>query len=176
MNRISLALVFSAIVLLSGAHASVKQCEDLPDTPIKFISGDAPDEVSIPGSFQMSLVTEVTSDMPEDLYMGLQLLRVDPPLEVPCVEGLGSCPYDLCKIISNFSEETCNLLPEGQTCGCPLLTNTFDLQGLTVNVPDFGALTPLMIGSYTARANLYSLADPVVKLGCIEFDFTFTQE
>ena len=44
-------------------------------------------------------------------------------------------------------------------------------------MPDFGeVLTPLMVGKYTARAYIYSEADPADKLGCIEFTFEFAEK
>ena len=43
-------------------------------------------------------------------------------------------------------------------------------------MPDFGeVLTPLMVGNYTAKAFIYSEADPADKLGCVEFEFGFKQ-
>ncbi|TRY61165.1 hypothetical protein TCAL_08395 [Tigriopus californicus] len=172
MSKIT-ATFFLVAFLASTTNALVKQCPGYEDSQMVFINGTVPDVIYIPGSFDMSMFVVVKEDGPEDLYMGLEITRLDPDLEVPCVDGIGSCPYDLCQIIDNFPAEACAILP--QDCSCPLLANNFDLKGLPVEVPDFGPLTPLMIGSYVAKAVFYPLSDPSNELGCIEFDFTFAQ-
>ena len=73
------------------------------------------------------------------------------------------------------AETFCPFFPEGQECGCPLLANSYNMQGITVDVPDFGILNNLMVGSYKARGTFYGKSTPDNKLGCIEFTFTFVQ-
>ena len=85
-------------------------------------------------------------------------------------------PYDLCSVVNNFSEEVCAQFPDPSDCSCPLREGVYDITGIKVTVPDFGeVLTPLMVGNYTAKAFIYSEADPADKLGCVEFEFGFKQ-
>ena len=61
-------------------------------------------------------------DLPSDLMMKLDLKKIDPfPMTVPCLDGVGSCDYDICQIITDMGATVCDHFPEGQPCGCPLL-------------------------------------------------------
>ena len=83
--------------------------------------------------------------------------------------------YDICKVITDNGDVFCSGFPEGQECGCPLLANDYDLRGIKLEVPDFGILNNLMVGSYKATGTFYGKSDEANKLGCIEFDFTFVK-
>merc|ERR1719270_27740 len=63
-------------------------------------------------------------DLPDDLVIKMDLTKMEPfPLDVPCLNGLGSCEYDFCKILVDNGDQLCDQMPEGQPCGCPLLQN-----------------------------------------------------
>ena len=54
--------------------------------------------------------------------MKLDLKKIEPfPMTVPCLDGVGSCEYDICQIITDSGDSLCQHFPEGQPCGCPLL-------------------------------------------------------
>ena len=54
--------------------------------------------------------------------MKLDLKKIDPfPMTVPCLDGVGSCDYDICQIIRDMGATVCDHFPEGQPCDCPLL-------------------------------------------------------
>ena len=61
-------------------------------------------------------------DLPTDLVMKMDLQKETPfPMHVPCLDGIGSCEYDLCAILNDQPPSICNALPPTQPCGCPLL-------------------------------------------------------
>ena len=63
--------------------------------PINFIEGGFPPTIYLPSEFEIYSLTEISEDMPlvTDLLMDLRLVQTYPvpfPVEVPCVDGLGS--------------------------------------------------------------------------------------
>lgn len=105
----------------------------------------------------MDVNTLLKEDLPTDLILYLDLKKLEPfPMKVPCLNGMGSCPYDLCPMIVDHTEILCPHFPEGQPCSCPLLAGTWDMKGVEVPVPDMGPiLGAVMEGKYEATATLY---------------------
>ena len=65
----------------------------------------------------------------------LDLEKVTPfPMTVPCLDGVGSCEYDICKIIENSADTLCTFFPENQPCSCPLLKGEMEIDGLELEV------------------------------------------
>ena len=65
----------------------------------------------------------------------LVLEKVTPfPMTVPCLDGVGSCEYDICKIIENSADTLCTFFPENQPCSCPLLKGEMEIDGLELEV------------------------------------------
>lgn len=83
--------------------------------------------------------------------------------------------YDLCAFIEANAEQFCPALPEFQPCHCPLLKGHFKMDGVEFDVPSFGVLDNLMVGSYKAKAEFYGKSTSDKKLGCMDFDFTFVK-
>merc|ERR1719410_2968248 len=99
--------------------------------------------------------------------MKLDLKKLEPfPMKVPCLNGVGSCPYELCPIIENMGDTLCPSFPENQPCGCPILAGDLNIKDLQVSVPDMGILGDLMEGKYEATATFYSQATPDHTLAC----------
>ena len=81
----------------------------------------------------MNVMTTISEDLPADLVMKLDLKKLTPfEMTVPCLNGVGSCVYDLCEIISN-TPSLCDALPEYQPCSCPLLKGEMNLAGLYIS-------------------------------------------
>ena len=58
------------------------------------------EEICMPGVTYMNTHTLMREDLPSDLMIKLDLQKVDPfPMTVPCLEGVGSCEYDICKVM-----------------------------------------------------------------------------
>jgi len=155
----------------------ITQCPGHEDDPLQVIEGATGDEVCMPGEMDVTCKTTLTEDFPMDLIFDLKLEKLEPfPIKVPCLNGIGSCPYEICPLIEQMADVICPSFPEGQECGCPLKAGTFELNEVKVPVPDMGAiLGAVMEGSYTATAELYGASNPDRKLGCLILSFTLKQ-
>ena len=155
----------------------VSQCAGHENDVLQVLPGStSPDEICMPGFSSMDLHSKMTEDLPNDLTIQLDLKKLDPfPMHVPCLNGVGSCPYDICSIIDNMADTFCPSFPETQPCGCPLLAGDLILNGLEIPVPDMGALGLFMAGNYEATATFYSAANPDAALGCINLTFALKQ-
>merc|ERR1712142_862092 len=137
---------------------SVAQCPGHEnDILVVLPDSSSPDEVCMPGTMPMTVHTNVREDLPTDLVIELDLKKLEPfPMTVPCLSGIGSCPYEICPIIENMGDTLCPSFPDTQPCGCPLLAGDFSLSGVKIPVPDMGpVLGSVMEGSYEATAEMY---------------------
>merc|ERR1712107_736979 len=130
---------------------SVANCEGHENDVVSVIGGNSPDEVCMPGTMKVDINTLIREDLPMDTVFKLDLQKLEPfPMKVPCVNGIGSCPYD----------------------ECPLKANTWDMKGVDVPVPDMGPiLGKVMEGKYEAKATLYPKSNPDNILGCFALNF-----
>ena len=151
----------------------VSQCPGHEDDALQVIGGSSPEEVCMPGDMQMDINTLISEDLPTDLILKLDLHKLDPfPMTVPCLNGIGSCEYELCPMIEDMADTLCPHFPASQPCNCPLLAGEFILDGLTVPVPDMGILGAVMAGGYEATATFYGASNKDKILGCLELTFT----
>merc|ERR1712158_1444 len=152
---------------------SVKQCEGHENDALFLINGMTPDEICMPGTTAINMHTLIRKDLPTDLTLNLDLHKVTPfPMTVPCLNGVGSCEYELCPMIEDMADTVCPSFPENQPCGCPLLAGEMRLEGIEMPVQDMGPiLGEVMKGSYRATATLYGASNKDKILGCIEFTF-----
>jgi len=153
---------------------SVTQCPGHEDDALVVLEGNSPDNICMPGEMSMDVNTLIREDLPNDLIIELKLQKLEPfPMTVPCLNGIGSCPYDLCPMIVDMADVLCPSFPESQPCGCPLLAGEMNLPGLVVPVPDMGPiLGAVMEGSYEATASFYGASNPDKSLGCIILAFS----
>merc|ERR1712080_814617 len=89
---------------------SVKQCEGHEDDSLYLIKGSTPDSICIPGVMEIKKLTPF-------------------PMNVPCLNGIGSCEYEICPIIEAGVDTWCPSFPESQPCGCPLQAGEIVLNG-----------------------------------------------
>ena len=65
--------------------------EGYDDAPMQFLESNSPDVIHLPGQITMDVHSVINSDLPADLVFKLDLEKQEPfPLEVPCLNGLGS--------------------------------------------------------------------------------------
>ena len=58
---------------------------------IQFIDGSIPDVIYLPGTVDLNMRCSYSQDLPADLMVKLKLKKLEPfPLDVPCLDGLGS--------------------------------------------------------------------------------------
>merc|ERR1712223_1166523 len=175
--KISIILAVSALANSKAVLRSApRNCDGYEDADFVVLGGNSPDEIPIPGEITMDINQLIRHDLPADLVLKMDLTKLEPfPLDVPCLNGLGSCEYDFCKILVDNGDQLCDQMPPGQPCHCPLLKNEWDMKGVTVPIPDFGLLNNLMVGSYKSRATFYGKSTPDNKVGCMEFEYTFVK-
>lgn len=59
--------------------------------PFQLVSGEMPDEIYLPGTVTLTTKVNVLEQLPEDLIIEMKLKKLEPfPMEVPCLNGLGS--------------------------------------------------------------------------------------
>merc|ERR1719244_448631 len=152
---------------------SIANCAGHEDDILTVIGGSSPDEICMPGTMVMDVNTLLKEDLPEDLIFDLKLQKLEPfPMTVPCLNGIGSCPYELCPMIEQNDEVLCPHFPENQPCKCPLFAGTWDMKNVDVPVPDMGPiLGKVMEGKYEAVATLYGKSNKDKVLGCFALNF-----
>ena len=65
--------------------------EGYEDADFVVIGGNSPDTIPIPGEISMDINQLIKVDLPSDLVIKMDLTKLDPfPLDVPCLNGLGS--------------------------------------------------------------------------------------
>merc|ERR1739845_130396 len=101
---------------------SVQQCEGHQDDALVLLEGTTPDSICMPGTTEVNMHTLIREDLPTDLTLNLDLHKITPfPMTVPCLNGVGSCEYELCPMIEDMADTVCPSFPENQPCGCPCL-------------------------------------------------------
>jgi len=159
----------------SGKTTNVGSIKDCAGGPydLQLVSGNLPDSINIPSTVNLNVVSRAVHDLPADLMVKLDLKKLDPfPLSVPCLDGLGSCEYDGCKVI----ESLCKTMPPGVPCPlCPTPAGTYAFHDVPFKVPDMGTIMDkLMAGSYTGEIKFYSKATPSNLVGCFDMEFKLT--
>ena len=147
------------------------------DDVLVVLEGTTPDEVCMPGTTEINVHTRISEDLPSDLLIKMDLHKLTPfPMNVPCLNGVGSCEYDICSMIEDMADTLCPSFPENQPCGCPLLEGEMNLVGVETPVQDMGPiLGAVMEGEYQATATFYAESDKDRVLGCVEFTFALKQ-
>ena len=141
------------------------------------LEGTTPDEICMPGTTELNVHTRISEDLPMDLLINMDLHKLTPfPMTVPCLNGVGSCEYEICPMIENMADSLCPSFPENQPCSCPLLAGEMELYGVQTPVQDMGPiLGAVMEGEYEATATFYAESNKDRILGCVEFTFALKQ-
>merc|ERR1719419_90542 len=159
---------------------SIETCPGHENDVMVVIEGTTDEEICMPGNSTINVHTRVSEDLPMDLVIKMDLQKVTPfPMTVPCLDGVGSCEYDVCAILDNANGQEgglCDALPETQPCSCPFLKGEIEINDLEMPVQDMGdVLGAVMEGKYEAVAKFYSASTPDVSVGCVEFTFELKQ-
>eukprot|EP00090_Calanus_glacialis_P036318 TRINITY_DN61952_c0_g1_i1.p1 TRINITY_DN61952_c0_g1~~TRINITY_DN61952_c0_g1_i1.p1 ORF type:complete len:191 (-),score=49.34 TRINITY_DN61952_c0_g1_i1:45-617(-) len=156
---------------------AVKQCDGHENDVLVVIEGTTPDEICMPGDTELNVHTRISEDLPMDLLIKMDLHKLTPfPMTVPCLNGVGSCEYEICPMIESMADSLCPSFPEYQPCACPLLAGEMELYGVKTPVQDMGPiLGAVMEGEYQATANFYAESNKDRILGCVEFTFALKQ-
>jgi len=151
----------------------VSQCAGHENDAMVLIEGSTPETICMPGSTEMNVHTRMSEDLPMDLMLNLELSKTTPfPMHVPCMNGVGSCEYELCPMLQGMGDDFCDNFPPEQPCGCPFLKGDLELSGIQLPVQDMGpVLGAVMQGKYKATATMYGASNKDRILGCVEFTF-----
>merc|ERR1711872_459150 len=159
-----------------GAHSpsltSVKQCDGHENDAMVIIEATMPATMCMPSTVTVDIHSRNNQDMPMDLIMKLDLKKLTPfEMVVPCLNGIGSCEYEMCPMITEDSA-LCPAFPPSQPCTCPLLKGDLNMKGVELEVQDMGPiLGEIMEGDYSAVATMYSASDKTNILGCVDMTF-----
>merc|ERR1712059_131168 len=112
----------------------------------------------MPSVMTVDTHTLIREDLPTDLIISMKIQKLTPfPMTVPCLNGVGSCEYEICPMIESMADSLCPSFPENQPCSCPLLAGEMELYGVKTPVQDMGPiLGAVMEGEYQATANFYA--------------------
>merc|ERR1712168_1105227 len=113
-----------------------------------------PDPVPLPGQITAAVDGEI---------------KAETSMDIPCVDGLGSCTYDFCKEILVEGSMVCDFLPPEIPCACPLPATLLQMDNIVIDLPDMDWTVDLILnGGFEATIKLYSAAaGPDVMEGCI---------
>ncbi|XP_050415161.1 ganglioside GM2 activator [Patella vulgata] len=130
-----------------------------------------PDPVQFPGTFTISFsgVAKKTISSPVPAEVKIAKKEGDKYLDLPCIQGVGSCNYsDVCALLAQIGTQCPDPLVEaGIPCQCPYNAGSYKLESAAFNVGS--ALLPT--GDYMASINMTS-ADGHV--GCYEINVTLS--
>ena len=142
------------------------------DKWLTLVSADVlPDPVIYPGNVTLVGVFDVKHELPDhDLFMSLHIVKLEPfSMQVPCLKGIGSCTYDVCKdLVPYHQKEFCEL----GSCKCPIPAKRYSTKGINYALPTIGktVLKRILEGRYVANLTFHN---PVLKqeYGCIGMKF-----
>ncbi|KAF0297483.1 Ganglioside GM2 activator [Amphibalanus amphitrite] len=160
-------------VLVSLAAANTIQDCGLTPNAVFHDASVTPDPVIVPGPMTLKFQGDLTADWPADMMIMVEVIKEDPfDIEVPCLNGLGSCEVDMCAYITQYPEAFCPLFPPEVPCSCSLLAGHYQSDGFTLTLPDLGeGIDSVIAGGYHGNVTLYSKSAPETLLGCVRFDF-----
>lgn len=142
------------------------------DKWITLVSADiVPDPVIYPGNVTLIGDFDLSHDLPDhDVLFSLNIKKLQPfPMKVPCLKGIGSCTYDLCKdIVPYHKKEFCDL----GSCTCPILAKHYSTRGIHYQLPVVGGkvFKKILEGKYTANLTFYNAVSKQ-EYGCFGMNF-----
>merc|ERR1711874_864075 len=84
---------------------AVQNCAGHEDDALVVIEGTTPDEICMPGTTEINVHTRISEDLPMDLLIKMDLHKLTPfPMTVPCLNGVGSCEYEICPMIEDMAD------------------------------------------------------------------------
>lgn len=134
-----------------------------------------PDPVTIPGDVQLSVAVSTTVPLtsPTKLALKLQKEVLGLWIDVPCVDNIGSCSYDVCECLDNLIPpgEPCPepLASLGIPCHCPFTAGDYSLPESTFYIPDVTLPSWVTNGDYRVTGTLSSNNQEV---GCAKIAFS----
>merc|ERR1712059_141696 len=67
----------------------------------------------MPSVMTVDTHTLIREDLPTDLIISMKIQKLTPfPMTVPCLNGIGSCEYEICPMIVNDPDTWCTAFPD----------------------------------------------------------------
>ncbi|CAM4892621.1 unnamed protein product [Rotaria socialis] len=124
----------------------------------------APDPIVIPGNVTFSIGVGVTSALPTDISISVNMEKKVAGLyiKIPCIDNIGSCNY------GNLCEAWAEVCPKyfskfGLPCTCPIPAGAYSIPTTVEYIK--GSLPPEILGDFRISGDLRSSSD---HLGCIQ--------
>ncbi|NWX20270.1 SAP3 protein, partial [Aegotheles bennettii] len=153
-----------------------ENCGDGRDPAVLQSLSVAPDPISIPGSLRVSVAASSSKTLASPLKTVLLVEKALGELwiQLPCIDGLGSCTYDdMCIMLDNLIPPgtTCPepLLTYGIPCHCPFKAGSYSLPDCDFDLPDVELPAWMTNGNYRVRAVLSSGGQ---QLACVKLAFS----
>ncbi|CAG0886256.1 unnamed protein product [Cyprideis torosa] len=175
VSRHLLVLLIASVATAKLKNASVEDCAGA-NAPIRFLDGSiSPDQIPIPGALNLEVALDVLEDLPEDLQLSLNLKKLDPDLTVPCLDGIGSCTYDVCPLFDVAGDLLCAIFPNPDECQCPIPSGSYGTQPgspLVLEVPYIDdIITAILVGRFEGTMTFHRPSTPDEALGCLLLKF-----
>ncbi|GFO08154.1 actin-1/3 [Plakobranchus ocellatus] len=144
--------------LVLSAHAvKVKKCgHDHNESYVDINSIDVEaDKLSFPGKISLGVDLDVSRDLKGaqiELEVTFKRKVAWIWITIPCIRGVGSCTYDVCKLVRDLTEDGCpdDLTSNGIPCECDKVKKgSYTLPQQVVELPDLpGVMSYLSEGKY----------------------------
>ena len=130
-----------------------------------------PEPVVYPGNVTIIADFDLNYDLPDhDVFLTLKIQKQEPTqMNVPCLRGIGSCSYDVCKdMVPTHEKEFCEL----GSCTCPFPAKRYSTKGIHYALPTIGATVfkHILEGSYVANMTFHNSVTKQIY-GCIGMKF-----
>ena len=100
---------------------------------IQLVSRNLPGTIHIPGEVILNFDTKVTEVIPDDIIGDVKLKRMELfPVPVPCLNGIGSCPYDGKAIMTQLCQFA------EPKCAFPIQPADYKFENVKLTIPDLG--------------------------------------
>lgn len=165
-------LIVSILCLTSVARAAETYDCGAADKWITLRSANIlPDPVIYPGNVTLIAAFDLSHDLPDrDLMLSLKIEKQEPiRMTVPCLKGIGSCTYDICKdIVPYHQKEFCEL----GSCTCPCPAKNYSTKGIPYALPTIGGtiFKEILEGNYVANMTFHNAVTKQIY-GCMGMRF-----
>merc|ERR1712127_782462 len=137
------------------------------DDPLQFSSlALTPEPFDVPGTIYLSGHISLKKTIESPLVLQLKVLKITGPfkLEIPCIDGYGSCTYaDACELLPSSTNDCDDFFKKNKLpCTCPFAKGEFSVNKAPIKIL---VETKIPEGKYEIIGNLQSEA--LGHVGCL---------
>lgn len=166
-------LLFTAVPrLCSCEHLSTWDCGK-SDRVIHFKrTSIEPSPIIYPGNVTITTSMDLMEDLPRTgLYLKIRVDKLEPQrMPVPCLNGVGSCQYDVC---SQIIEANPGIFCSLGSCSCPLIAKSYTGSSLQYSLPRLGGpvFAKIVQGNFEGNVTFFNKITSR-EYGCLGMKFT----